>query len=297
MGCILAADFVVGGSWGAGRSLRGGRCGAGVGWRPSLMDAACGLREVSMAPRGTRWGNRVMCMVVGSGPGRGYKTCLVVRAAASCGFGSRAGWGGWDRLAPIRPRRGMRVGFRRGLSDETCCAAVRERGSRCAGREGQLGDWLPATHSDLALRIHATSHLTGQFTLRSGRTATEYFDKYRFEADPALLDEIAGRMAPLMPQGTQVLAGLEMGGIPVVTAIGRHTGLPCAFVRKQAKPYGTCRLIEGAEVADRKVLAGRARKLRKQRARSHGGRPGPVTARTAGGSDRSCPPTGPLCVL
>ncbi|MPY31502.1 orotate phosphoribosyltransferase [Streptomyces adustus] len=110
------------------------------------------------------------------------------------------------------------------------------------------------TKSDLARRIHAASHLTGQFTLRSGRTATEYFDKYRFEADPVLLDDIARRMAPLVPSGTQVLAGLEMGGIPVVTALGRHTGLPCAFVRKQAKPYGTCRLAEGAEVAGQKVL-------------------------------------------
>ncbi|MER5564449.1 orotate phosphoribosyltransferase [Streptomyces sp. NPDC002506] len=113
---------------------------------------------------------------------------------------------------------------------------------------------MPVTDSDLARRIHAASHLTGQFTLRSGRIATEYFDKYRFEADPVLLDEIARRMAPLVPSGTQVLAGLEMGGIPVVTALGRHTGLPCAFVRKQAKPYGTCRLAEGAEVAHRKVL-------------------------------------------
>ncbi|WP_194925077.1 orotate phosphoribosyltransferase [Catenulispora pinisilvae] len=110
------------------------------------------------------------------------------------------------------------------------------------------------THSDLAARIHAVSRLTGQFTLRSGRTATEYFDKYRFEADPVLLDEIALRIAALVPAGTEVLAGLEMGGIPVVTALGRHTGLPCAFVRKAAKTYGTCRLAEGAEVAGRRVL-------------------------------------------
>jgi orotate phosphoribosyltransferase len=110
------------------------------------------------------------------------------------------------------------------------------------------------THSDLAARVQAAAHLTGRFTLRSGRTATEYFDKYRFEADPVLLDEIAGRMAALVPTGTQVLAGLELGGIPVVTAIGRHTGLPCAFVRKEAKAYGTCRLAEGAEVAGRRVL-------------------------------------------
>ena len=110
---------------------------------------------------------------------------------------------------------------------------------------------MPVTNSDLARRIHATSHLTGQFTLRSGRTATEYFDKYRFEGDPVvLLDEIAQRMAPLVTAGTEILAGLEMGGIP----LGRHTGLPCAFVRKQAKPYGTCRLAEGTEVAGRRVL-------------------------------------------
>jgi orotate phosphoribosyltransferase len=83
---------------------------------------------------------------------------------------------------------------------------------------------------------------------------TEYFDKYRFEADPVLLDAIAEAMAPLVPTATEVLAGLEMGGIPVVTALGRHTGLPCAFVRKEAKAYGTCRLAEGAEVAGRRVL-------------------------------------------
>ncbi|MDX6262631.1 MAG: orotate phosphoribosyltransferase, partial [Kribbellaceae bacterium] len=72
--------------------------------------------------------------------------------------------------------------------------------------------------------------------------------------DPVLLDAIAEAMVPLVPAGTEVLAGLEMGGIPVVTALGRHTGLPCAFVRKEAKTYGTCRLAEGAEVAGRRVL-------------------------------------------
>jgi orotate phosphoribosyltransferase len=84
--------------------------------------------------------------------------------------------------------------------------------------------------------------LTGRFVLRSGRAADEYFDKYQFEADPALLDEIAAGMVPLVPEGTEVLAGLEMGGIAVVTALGRRTGLPCAFVRKEAKSYGTARL-------------------------------------------------------
>jgi orotate phosphoribosyltransferase len=107
---------------------------------------------------------------------------------------------------------------------------------------------------DLAGRVDAVSRLRGEFVLRSGRTATEYFDKYRFEADPVLLDDIAKSMAALVPPGTDVLAGLEMGGIPVVTALARHVGLPCAFVRKTAKAYGTARLAEGADIAGRRVL-------------------------------------------
>ncbi len=76
-------------------------------------------------------------------------------------------------------------------------------------------------------RIYATAHLTGSFVLRSGQTADEYFDKYRFEADPVLLDAIAEAMVPLVPADTEVLAGLEMGGIPVVTAHRPvHRGTP-----------------------------------------------------------------------
>jgi orotate phosphoribosyltransferase len=114
---------------------------------------------------------------------------------------------------------------------------------------------LPAVNTvDLARQVRASCRLTGRFVLRSGRVAEEYFDKYQFEADPVLLDALAAGMASLIPEGTEVLAGLEMGGIAVVTALGRRTGLPCAFVRKAAKPYGTARLAEGADVAGRHVL-------------------------------------------
>jgi orotate phosphoribosyltransferase len=106
---------------------------------------------------------------------------------------------------------------------------------------------------ELGRRIYGASHLTGEFVLRSGQTADQYFDKYRFEADPVLLEAVAEAMVPLVPADTEVLAGLEMGGIPVVTALARHTGLPCAFVRKTAKEYGTRRLAEGAETAGRRV--------------------------------------------
>ena len=105
----------------------------------------------------------------------------------------------------------------------------------------------------LAKKIFEVSHLTGTFTLRSGQVSHEYFDKYRFEAMPDLLQEIANHMAPLIPVGTEVLAGLEMGGIPVATALSLKTGLPCCFVRKEAKEYGTCQFAEGISVTGKKI--------------------------------------------
>lgn len=108
--------------------------------------------------------------------------------------------------------------------------------------------------SDLADRIAQRCRLTGEFTLRSGQVATTYFDKYLFESDPQLLAEVAVLAAPSIPEGTEVLAGLELGGVPVATALSLLTGIPAAFVRKEAKTYGTCRLAEGGEVEGRRLF-------------------------------------------
>jgi orotate phosphoribosyltransferase len=108
--------------------------------------------------------------------------------------------------------------------------------------------------TDLARRVAERCRLTGTFTLRSGQTATTYFDKYLFEGDPAILRDVAQQMVPLIPGGTEALAGLELGGVPVVTALSLATGLPAAFVRKEAKAYGTARLTEGADIAGKQVL-------------------------------------------
>jgi orotate phosphoribosyltransferase len=106
---------------------------------------------------------------------------------------------------------------------------------------------------DLAARVRAASHLTGTFLLRSGRTSTEYFDKYLFEADPALLASVVEGLGELVPPGTEVLAGLELGGVPLATLLSQRTGLPTRFVRKKAKEYGTRRIAEGGDVAGRRI--------------------------------------------
>ncbi len=110
-----------------------------------------------------------------------------------------------------------------------------------------------AADPDLARDIDARCRLTGEFTLRSGQVSHEYFDKYLFETDPALLARVAARMESLLPHDVDLLGGLEMGGIPIVTALSARTGLPALFVRKKAKDYGTCKLAEGPDVAGRTV--------------------------------------------
>ena len=106
----------------------------------------------------------------------------------------------------------------------------------------------------LAKRIYDTAHITGEFTLRSGAKSNEYFDKYLFEADPALLRDIATAMVKLVPPSVDALAGLEMGGIPIATMLSQLTGLPALYVRKKAKEYGTCKIAEGGIVRGRKLL-------------------------------------------
>lgn len=111
---------------------------------------------------------------------------------------------------------------------------------------------------ELGDRIYERARLTGEFRLRSGATSSEYFDKYLFESDPRLLREIAEELVGLLPAGVEVLAGLELGGVPLAVAVSQASGLPTVFVRKTAKTYGTC----GAR-------RGELRRERKRRAAAH----------------------------
>ncbi len=65
---------------------------------------------------------------------------------------------------------------------------------------------------------------------------------------------VARLAAPLVPPGTEILAGLELGGVPISTALSLLTGLPQVLVRKQAKTYGTAKLSEGPDVGGKHVL-------------------------------------------
>ena len=106
----------------------------------------------------------------------------------------------------------------------------------------------------LCKAVFKACYRQGNFKLRSGQTSTEYFDKYRFESQPLILKSVAEHLVKFIPSGTDALAGLEMGGIPIATALSLVTGLPLVFVRKKAKDYGTEQFAEGLDINGKKLL-------------------------------------------
>ena len=126
---------------------------------------------------------------------------------------------------------------------------------------------------DTARAIYDRTHLTGEFTLRSGIVSNEYFDKYLFESDPVLLHTISAQLAPLVPDGIDALAGLELGGVPIATVLSQITGHTRA-VRAQGGE-------DLRHVPSRRGRRSRRSTAARGRRRHHVGRPGDHLGRRA----------------
>ena len=98
---------------------------------------------------------------------------------------------------------------------------------------------------ELTREVKKAALLTGDFILSSGRRSNYYLDKYRIETRPDILSKVADGLAEKIPEGIDLLAGPELGAIPLVTAVGLKTGIPFLLVRKKAKEYGTAKVVEG----------------------------------------------------
>ncbi|USZ66884.1 orotate phosphoribosyltransferase [Halorussus salilacus] len=83
----------------------------------------------------------------------------------------------------------------------------------------------------------------GDFELSHGGTSDYYVDKYLFETDPDCLQLIAEAFAERV--GETKLAGVALGGVPLVAVTSVETGNPYVVARKQKKEYGTANLVEG----------------------------------------------------
>lgn len=108
----------------------------------------------------------------------------------------------------------------------------------------------------LAARLLERAYLEGDFLLRSGRRSRYYLDKYRFETDPQLLAGLGRELAALVAglgEPAELLAGPELGAVPLAAVTSIETGLPFVIVRKEAKGYGTNNRLEGVFTAGARV--------------------------------------------
>jgi orotate phosphoribosyltransferase len=84
----------------------------------------------------------------------------------------------------------------------------------------------------------------GKFVLASGKESDYYVDMKKAMTNPSILKKISEAMADMV-KGADRLAGMELGAIPLVTALSLETGIPFLMVRKGKKGHGTRSQVEG----------------------------------------------------
>lgn len=93
----------------------------------------------------------------------------------------------------------------------------------------------------------------GQFVLTSGATSDYYIDIKKASTNPSILKKIAKSMADYT-EGYDLLAGMELGAVPLVVALSLETNIPYVIIRKEKREHGTGKQIEGGDVKGKRVL-------------------------------------------
>ena len=93
----------------------------------------------------------------------------------------------------------------------------------------------------------------GRFVLTSGAVSDYYVDIKKASTDPKTLKLIAEKMVSFT-EGYDLLAGMELGAVPLVVALSLETGIPYVIIRKEKKGHGTGKNIEGNNVYGKKIL-------------------------------------------
>jgi orotate phosphoribosyltransferase len=93
----------------------------------------------------------------------------------------------------------------------------------------------------------------GRFVLTSGAVSDYYIDIKQASTNPRILKKIAEAMAEYA-EGYDIIAGMELGAVPLAVALSLQTGIPYVILRKEKREHGTGKQIEGVDVKGKKVI-------------------------------------------
>ena len=93
----------------------------------------------------------------------------------------------------------------------------------------------------------------GRFILTSGAVSDYYINIKNASTNPKMLKKIAEVMAEYT-EGYDLLAGMELGAVPLVVALSLETNIPYVIIRKEKRVHGTGKQVEGGGVKNKKVL-------------------------------------------
>jgi len=88
----------------------------------------------------------------------------------------------------------------------------------------------------------------GEFILTSGKKSPFYIDMRLFISYPDIFDKLCEIYARIIQKEiTEVdkIAGIPTAGLPIATLTSYKLHLPLIYVRKEPKPHGKTRMIEG----------------------------------------------------
>lgn len=86
----------------------------------------------------------------------------------------------------------------------------------------------------------------GRFTLKSGIESPFYVDLRPLASDPKILKDLSSFLLNLLSlEKNDLICGVPYAALPMATAMSLESNIPLIIKRKEAKNYGTKKLIEG----------------------------------------------------